>query len=734
VIDAADLLVMDDAHLAEHCLHSLFSVEIDRYSHQKLFESLVAELHARSPEYTVLTDALAGDARSAAPPELLSFLDQDLVAERLREIVDTSLALSSDSDLGFRWRRIRDRLREANIYLGLNKIWIRPYIYPLVDSDHYSQAKQRLYVSATIGDPGDLSRRLGVKPITKIPVDPEFADRTCGRRLIVMNRSEEQDIPPRLQHAILVALRLHPKSVWLCASQAEAEKYQGAVSQWLKGNGLVGHPTWLLTSLGDEIDQFKAASQGHLFVAGRFDGMDFRADECRLIVVTTLPRAINLQEEFICAYLRDGGFMRKRLNQRIVQALGRCNRADDDFGVYVLADRRFATHFGRESNREGIPANMVAEIDMAQDSAEIQVALLGEKVAKFLGQQFSEYDVALHQYRASVPTTRSFPTAPDTSKDEVAGWQMLFHSQNYNSAAHRFGECWKACERAHVQEMGAFHKWTWAKALHLQSRLGNRVAGGRSLELLDEAIRCGGASSWFNRMQASLNRARNVAVQQPTDDYRAALVQSFDDLLEHVGARGDRFEKFCQRISQNLQSDKHGEYCEGLEQLGIVLGYQARRPKGKAATDNRWRGTFGNVKELVTFEVKVQQQDGKEITPKHMGQAHNQMNRALAEFGPLGYVIRGSLVTHLTNIDPAAKSAAGKIRIVPKSVITRLWERVRLLLSTYRDRWSLDDVAARAVAAQAIHGKCPPAGWLLRALESDTLFVDEAGLLAEWRA
>jgi hypothetical protein len=30
---------------------------------------------------------------------------------------------------------------------------------------------------STIGDPGDLSRRLGVKPITKIPVDPGFAEK-----------------------------------------------------------------------------------------------------------------------------------------------------------------------------------------------------------------------------------------------------------------------------------------------------------------------------------------------------------------------------------------------------------------------------------------------------------------------------------------------------------------------------------------------------------------------------
>ena len=318
VIDPADLLVMDDAHLAEHCLHSLFSVEINRHSHKNLFNTLVAELQARFPEYSVLADAIALDVPPTSTTELLSFVDQVAVAERICEIIDSSSYLNTDTDLRFRWSRIRSSLREANIYLSLHSIWIRPYVYPLLTNDHYIQTQQRIYMSATVGDPGDISRRLGVKTITKIPIPPEYAEKTSGRRFVVMNRIEDKDIPARLAAVILVCLRIHPKSVWLCSSEADARKYREVVSQWLNGNGLVGHPTWLLTPLGDEIDEFKASPSGHLFVAGRFDGMDFKADECRLVVLTTLPRAINPQEEFLSSYIRDSGFILRRLNQRIV--------------------------------------------------------------------------------------------------------------------------------------------------------------------------------------------------------------------------------------------------------------------------------------------------------------------------------------------------------------------------------------------------------------------------------
>jgi RAD3-like DEAD/DEAH box helicase len=733
VIDPADLLVMDDAHLAEHCLHSLYSVEIDKYQHDALFTTLMTELRARFPEYSVMTDALADDTPSISPAELLSFLDQVEVADRIREIIDSSPALQADTDLRFRWTRLRHQLNEANIYASLKSLWIRPYVYPLISNAHYQDGQQRLYVSATIGDPGDLSRRLGTKPIEKIPVLPEYAQQTYGRRLIVMNRIDDEDIPKRLQAVILAVLRIHPKSVWLCASQSEATKVKQVVMKWLNGNGIVGHPSWILTSLGGEVDDFKRAPQGHLFVGGRFDGMDFSADECRLVVVKTLPRAVNIQEEFISAYLRDSGFMRRRLNQRIVQALGRCNRAEDDYGIYVLADKRFATHFGRESNREGIPANMIAEIDIAQDHAEIAQAELITKVEGFLHGDFANFDDENSRYRDQVPPERPVTQLPDTSADEVLGWTALFASQNYAVAADRFERCWETAQAANILEMGAFHGWNWAKALYLQSLLGEANAREKALEVFESAVSRGGMSSWFNRMRASLNRVRQVANAAPlTSDYASVLLRAFDDQLEQLGTTGNRFDRFCQSVTDGLHSNAHDQFCETLKTLGTLLGYSASRPRHQAATDCRWRGVFGNRKELVAFEAKIEHTARTTIVPADVGQAHNQLARAQAEYGPQGYLIRGTIVTHLNELDPAADASAGTIRVIAQGAISELWDRVRLLLSLYRDNWSLDDMGTRALAVGRIQARLPQTGWLIRALDRDERFVTAEQLLSEW--
>src|SRR3954454_22109321 len=50
VLDVADLVVLDDVHLADGALRSLFSVEITRWDHPALFQRLA----------DVLADALPG--------------------------------------------------------------------------------------------------------------------------------------------------------------------------------------------------------------------------------------------------------------------------------------------------------------------------------------------------------------------------------------------------------------------------------------------------------------------------------------------------------------------------------------------------------------------------------------------------------------------------------------------------------------------------------------------------
>ena len=415
--------------------------------------------------------------------------------------------------------------------------------------------------------------------------------------------------------------------------------------------------------------------------------------------------------------------------------MGRCNRDDGDFAVYALADRRFATHFGLETNKADLPRNIVAELDMGQDAAEVEASVLCASVEKFLSGDFSEYDEQLNQYLSDVPKDKAQPEVTDTSSDEVVGWAAMFSSENFPVAQQKFEACWEAAKKDGLLEIGALHGWHRAKALYLQGLQGDSSAQHKALDVLENAIQRGGQSAWFNRMRGSLNRVRKVSDDSSgvfEDDYFAEVIRAFDDLLDQYGKTGVRFQQHCNRIGEQLQSNSHSLFLEGLERLGELLGYTASRPENPGAPDGFWRGNFGRLSEIVTYEAKIEDSPSNEISLSDLGQAHNQKNKAESYYGSRGFVVRAAIVTHLTVLGAGVEDSLGDLRIIPKQAIYDLWNKVRLALVLYRDGWLPGNLPVNLQAAQSIRSRIPKTGWLTRVLGNGSGLVTSEELLREW--
>ncbi len=735
VVDPADALVLDDAHLAEAALDSLYSCLIEWYKHPKLFDALVSELGPRFPDYSVLADAQLG-LTGRAGTELLSFLDQATSVSIIRDVIDGSEELQTDTDLFFRWSRLRPQLEQCNLYISVGALCIRPQVYPLSRNRHYEEADQRIYMSATIGNPADLSRRLGSGPITRLDIDGAQTAETYGRRMLLMNPGGE-DGQERAWDLIQTALEVHPKCLWLCTSDLHASTAQEELLERLEARWIDPGYVAQLSSEGEELANFKQADRGHLFVAGRFDGMDFYGDECRLVVFPRMPVAINLQEEFFNAYLRDATFMLQRLNQRILQGVGRCNRASDDFAVYLLGDPRFAVHFGKDSHRRGMPAGILPELDMAEDLSELSLDDLSVRVKAFLSGEFGSFDAERLVATDGLPTQANSPlNTNDDSKVEVQSWLELYSRERYEEAAIGFRSASQDAAGRGEREVGAYLRYLEAKSLFLEGQRGNAGCAARSETVLEEAIEWGGGKSpWFNRIRGSLNRHRageTASIYVDPADYAAAAVAGFDELLERLGTKGPRFERYRTRLKGRLDSSSHAEYQEGLVLLGEALGYHASRPRYGAATDCRWRGTFGNQREAVVWEAKIEHAQDHRVSPHDIGQAHNQRTRAEAELSPGGYTVRSAIVTGMDSLETAAEASRGSTVVVERSSVDALCARALTVLSRFRDVWSEEDPTSRIAAAAAVQQLLPPTGWLARALEGPNPFVDASRLLAEW--
>ncbi|MBV9016279.1 MAG: DEAD/DEAH box helicase family protein [Alphaproteobacteria bacterium] len=183
--DEPHLIILDDAHAAENYLIGFWTLSVQRAkeAHQALFQALAGVLQS------VLSEHDAKRLTSAARSPWDYYWVEKIPAERFAEIqaeftaiVDAHVA---ETDLRYPWSVIRDHLGACNLYVGSQEIAIRPLIPPTHRHWPFRQAKQRIYMSATLGEGGDLERLTGTKKIHRLGVPDDLNTHGVGRRFFV---------------------------------------------------------------------------------------------------------------------------------------------------------------------------------------------------------------------------------------------------------------------------------------------------------------------------------------------------------------------------------------------------------------------------------------------------------------------------------------------------------------------------------------------------------------------
>ena len=202
----------------------------------------------------------------------------------LIEVIDQHV---EGSDLQYAWRNLRERLHACHLYISSSEILIRPLIAPTWSHAPFDGAKQRIFMSATLGAGGDLERLTGRRNITRLAIPEGWDKQGIGRRFFIF-----PDLALSDERALELRRRLMNKagrSLVLVPSNDARE----VVKKDVEAN--LGFKTFS----ADDIELSKApfVKQDHAvaIVANRYDGIDFPGEDCRLLFVEGLPRATNLQ-------------------------------------------------------------------------------------------------------------------------------------------------------------------------------------------------------------------------------------------------------------------------------------------------------------------------------------------------------------------------------------------------------------------------------------------------------
>jgi hypothetical protein len=581
--DDPNIIVLDDAHAAEGYIASTWSlrVERDRADHAPLFKALV---NALSPALTPSDlQKLTMEAEDRWDASWVEKVPTPAIDERFDELVAVLSAHAGDSDLRYPWEFVHDHLHACHWYLGAREILIRPLTPPTNTHLPFAGAKQRIYMSATLGEGGELERITGRPGILRLPAPKGWDKQGIGRRFFML---PERSLRRTCSYELVAELtKLAKRALFLVPNGRTARD----IVEWAKKR--LGALVFEAKAIERSKSDFVNAEFAVAVVANRYDGIDFPEDECRLEIVEGLPRATNLQERFFVNRMGAGVLLNDRILTRVVQAFGRCTRDATDYAAVVILGEEMMGYLLRKEHRSFLHPELQAELEFGiEQSKETTRAEFLENAQLFLSRDnaWNEAESDIIDRRSTLvqevlPGTAQLRSAVDYELEyQYALWQG------------DFTEALAACRRV-LGELSApelrGYRALWNYLAGSTAWLAYREGEAGLEQVARDYFRSAMAAASGIRWLVGLSKVAGVAEGTTTiaNSRTLALIERLETRLEELGMAHDhRYAGEEALILKQLASDDPTKFEAGQEHLGRLLGFDAGNVESTGAPDPWW--------------------------------------------------------------------------------------------------------------------------------------------------
>jgi hypothetical protein len=677
------LLVLDDAHAGEQFVGERYGIDIGRRS---LPESYQEVLSALAPFIDGLflqrlrnensDPGVYRQIRLITPgvkPEAVAALD--LVLSRL------------PTPLNFQLAMIRSGIASCAVYLSYGSIQIRPMTPPTFENTVFTSAKQRLYLSATLGSGGELERAFGRPVITRLLLSNKVAPRS-GRRLFVFPELAKGEDSEGLV-ARLVAMT--NKAIVLTPGTTEEAKRK-ATALAPKGIPVIGKD-----DVQRGLDTFAKSPVGILGLANRYDGLDLPDDDCRMVILDGLPDSYSLQERFLSERVDAQAALAERVRTRVIQGAGRCTRGPNDFAVVVVVGSTLTNYLARPDIKSALDAELQAEVEFGWNNS---LANTHDEIIENV-QVFLNYDQPwretgepkLAEYRREAITTP--PPGSDALQasvaDEVEAWNLAYQGEWLEASA-RMQKAARLNGAGGDATRGFRSLLLYFAALWLNLGAQNQAQFAKSRELMRDAASATARGAWLREM-TELPKLDPVTLSAEDEIAIATIVSILNN-----GVKVDRHAGLMDEMIANLNQTQAKAYGRGLTTLGESLGAQSFVPTVPGRCDSAW--LWGSAL-WIALEAKTEQHQHKTVPLNDIRQTNSQLSLLASdqsmEFPPPGSVsvivsVRGVVAptdamaanpnVYLTNPDDVL-NLAEDVRMIWKELIPTASRQTEITLKPY---------------------------------------------------
>jgi len=584
----ADAVIFDDAHAAEGYVAEAWAVSVPKSD--KAFTLLIDVLRPSLDDH-LLTRMTERGADPANRSEV-HLIPVSTVARHLTDL-GSVLASSLQGDAAYRYGMVRESLLSCLFYVSRQGWYIRPMVPPTFQHQAFTGPGQRLYLSATLGDAGELERAFGRSPIARVPVPPAWEKTGSGRRFFVFPEvasfdvlddkdldieTAEQEQEPKSDALLPLLAAIDPKRLLLTPDADGAAELADFIRTPPSGR--------INASDSDGVETFKASKAATLLAPSRYDGMDLAGDSCRLTVLSGLPKASHLQDQFFESKLRAGDVLAERIRTRVVQGAGRCTRGPQDWAVIVVHGQELLRYFSNRNNTSAMPVEMQAEIEFglraSRSSFSNVLALAQSALAQDQDwRENGEPALADARQRAERQPPALAAELSSSAGREIKAWQAAWIG-DWEGAANAAVEVVEGLASPSARPYRALWSYLASAWFALSAQYGNEAGSRRAADLLKTAHKAAGGSTWLREIE-------------PLPSGYAVREKSDEDAIENVIRRLNgplksavTFAGRAKTMLVDLARTDAGPYELALVELGYLLGADSFKPKGQGRTDAAW--------------------------------------------------------------------------------------------------------------------------------------------------
>lgn len=658
----ANTILFDDAHAAENYISSLWTVEIKRNENQKVFESIIELFREDISDYNYVKLMSEDNEGYKSMYDLIPYPKYLDKLPSLIELLEANI--SECGNAKYPWSKINEHLEVCQLFFSWGEINIRPLIPPTQTHPAFNDAKQRIYMSATLGEGGELERILGVRKINKIPVPKGWEKYSNGRRLILFpNRIFDRNDSLKVAFG---AIRNQDRALILCPDNRTASLF---ISEFK--NEMPDYKVLDSSSIEDSLDSFSTQEKVILVLTNRYDGIDLSGDICRLQIIFGIPEATNLQEGFLWNRLNANSVLGELVKTRITQALGRCTRSNDDFANVIMLDPNLLKFCLKKENLVGFHPEIQAEIEFGLSNSE-KIESVDEMV-NFMNDFIIDQDYFSSINDAIIEIREDFEKKP---KSEVLKLTLSVENEIDFTYSLWKRELKRSLEKVKIilenlsggKELDGYRAW-WNYIA------GNTAYLAKSYIQIDEnldksyyssALRISSGITWMADLINSVPVEKDIP---RIDPYLATQIDKIDEVLNELGLVGLKFEKNMKELLDLINDDDAKKFEEGLKRLGRLLGFEAILPPGDTAPDGVW-----NIRDkFFGFEAKTGEDSNDPIYSEACRQADGHKKWIKENLTlPEGAMVEISVISHKSTIRKDALPQSRELFHIETSDIRKL--------------------------------------------------------------